>query len=59
LSEAKLNDSNAKKIDAETKLIEEERQSQKVVESLIKKGELYPEVKDGRLNLVFKPNDKV
>lgn len=57
LSEANLNNSNAKKIDAETELIQV-LNSQKIVESLIKKGELYPEVKDGKLNIIFKPKDE-
>ena len=57
MSEAKLNNSKARKIDAEAALIEEVHNSQKVIESLMNKGELYPEIKDGKLHIIFKPMD--
>ena len=57
ISEANLNNSKARKIDAETTLIEDVHSSQKIIESLIKKGELYPEIKDGKLHIIFKPKE--
>ena len=68
LSEANLNNSKARKLNAEASLIEnnhsitditeEVHHSQKVVDALIKTGELYPEVVDGKLHLIFKPKSK-
>jgi len=69
LSKVKLNEALAKKAEAEANKINTEvafqeleiegiHQSQRVVDSLIKKGELYPMEKDGQLVFIYRPNKK-
>lgn len=70
LSQAKLNEALAMKAEAEANKINRElalqeleveqvQYSQRVIDALIKRGELYPMEKDGQLTFIYQPKKKL